>query len=229
MALLLEVIVQSVADAREAEAGGADRLEVVRAIDRGGLTPDLAVVDAIARATPLPLRVMVRDSAGFTIESAAERASLLRAIASFAALGVDGVVLGFARRHALDLDATAEILAAAPSVAVTFHRAFETAANPFAALDALKTLPQVDRVLTNSGAGAWTTRCERLRHYATHAAPSMTIIAGGSVEADALRLLAASGCVTEAHVGRAAREPQLAAAPVSARRVRLLRTIAGER
>ena len=38
-ALLLEVIVQSEADARAAAEGGADRLEVVRAIRDGGLTP----------------------------------------------------------------------------------------------------------------------------------------------------------------------------------------------
>ena len=37
--LLLEVIVQTLADAREAASGGADRLEVVRAIRDGGLTP----------------------------------------------------------------------------------------------------------------------------------------------------------------------------------------------
>lgn len=39
MKLLLEVIVQTVAAAREAAKGGADRLEVVRAIRDGGLTP----------------------------------------------------------------------------------------------------------------------------------------------------------------------------------------------
>jgi copper homeostasis protein len=39
--MLLEVIVLSVEDARAAEEGGADRLEVVRDIHLGGLTPPL--------------------------------------------------------------------------------------------------------------------------------------------------------------------------------------------
>ena len=59
MPLLLEIIVQTVDDARAAEAGGADRLEVVRDINQDGLTPSLGVVRAIQEATRLPLRVMV--------------------------------------------------------------------------------------------------------------------------------------------------------------------------
>lgn len=42
--LILEVIVCSVTDALEAERGGADRTEVVRDLDRGGLTPYLDLV-----------------------------------------------------------------------------------------------------------------------------------------------------------------------------------------
>ena len=56
---------QSVADARAAAQGGANRLEVVRAIRDGGLTPALSLVEAIAAETALPLRVMVRENPGF--------------------------------------------------------------------------------------------------------------------------------------------------------------------
>src|SRR5438270_7130575 len=93
--LLLEVIVQTVVDAREAAAGGADRLEVVRAIHDGGLTPSIALVRAIAAETSLPLRVMVRENAGYGT-AAGELTALQRAAGELAALGVDGIVLGFA-------------------------------------------------------------------------------------------------------------------------------------
>ncbi len=63
--MILEVIVQTVEDARAAARGGADRLEVVRDIASGGLTPSIELVRAIAAETPLPLRVMVRENAGF--------------------------------------------------------------------------------------------------------------------------------------------------------------------
>jgi copper homeostasis protein len=67
--MLLEVIVLSVDDARTATEGGADRLEVVRDIRQGGLTPPLALVRAIQRETHLPLRVMVRENAGYDTEA----------------------------------------------------------------------------------------------------------------------------------------------------------------
>src|SRR6476659_7771666 len=104
MPLLLEVIVQTVEDARAAEAGGADRLEVVRDINHDGLTPSLGVVRAIQSVTRLPLRVMVRESASFTVSSPTELAALQRAAAELVTLGVDGLVLGFARDGAADLD-----------------------------------------------------------------------------------------------------------------------------
>jgi copper homeostasis protein len=95
-AILLEVIVQSVADAREAARGGADRLEVVREIDKAGLTPAPELVRAIAAEVGLPLRVMVRENDGFTT-SDREMAALRSAAAAFAEIGVDGLVAGFER------------------------------------------------------------------------------------------------------------------------------------
>src|ERR1051326_1190273 len=62
---VLEVIVCCVADAFEAQKGGASRLEVVRDLDRGGLTPSIQLVQAIKDAVDLPLRVMVRESDGY--------------------------------------------------------------------------------------------------------------------------------------------------------------------
>src|SRR5512145_2202459 len=65
--MILEIIVQSLDDARAALEGGADRLEGVRAIEDGGLTPPLELVHEIAAHVGLPLRVMVRENAGFRI------------------------------------------------------------------------------------------------------------------------------------------------------------------
>jgi copper homeostasis protein len=229
MSLLLEVIVQTVADARAAEDGGADRLEVVRDIDRDGLTPSLDVVRAIALERHLPLRIMVRDRDDFSAGDSQALKALQRAIASFAALGVDGAVVGFARDAAVDLDTTAAVLSAAPALSVTFHRAFDVARDPAEAFEALRRLIQVDRVLTTGGSGDWALRCERLRQYAVFAGEHLTIIAGGGLDAAGLQFLKSTGCVREAHVGRAAREPQVSTAPVSADRVRRLKAIVSAR
>src|SRR5262249_24826969 len=158
--LLLEVIVQTVADARAAAAGGADRLEVVRDIAHDGLTPSIDVVRAIRAETGIPLRVMVRETDSFTVSDPGELAALRPATEALSSLGVDGIVLGFARSEAVDLDTTRAVLADLPAVHVTFHRAFDVLRDPLSALDALREFPQIDRVLTSGGSGDWTTRCE---------------------------------------------------------------------
>jgi len=227
--LLLEVIVQTADDARAAETGGADRLEVVRDIDQDGLTPSIATVRAIQAVTRLPLRVMVRECDSFTVSGAAELAALQRAAVEFAALGIDGLVLGFAHDCTVDLETTRAVLDGLPDIRVTFHRAFDTVHNPLAGLDALRSIPQIDRVLTSGGNADWTTRCAVLRRYAARAGNDLTVLAGAGVDETAIGLIASDGCVCEVHVGRAARHPQIRSAPVSADRVRRLRMTADRR
>jgi copper homeostasis protein len=228
MALLLEVIVQSVADARAAAQGGADRLEVVRAIRDGGLTPPVALVRAIAAEVPLPLRVMVRENAGYATNEQ-ELAALREAVTSFAADGVDGVVLGFAVEGEPALRDTVRVLDAAPAVKATFHRAFDQLCDPLDAIDRLAGIPQIDRILTSGGEGTPVDRCERLRAYAARARGRVIIIAGSSVDEEMLALVARTQSVAEVHVGRAARADRNPESPVSASRVARLRELTGPR
>jgi copper homeostasis protein len=223
--VLLEVIVQSVADATEAEAGGADRLEVVREIERDGLTPPLDLVRSLLSTTSLPLRVMVRESDGFSVKSPRELLTLQRAFADLADLGVHGAVVGFARGDALDLDLVASVLAVAPGLPVTLHRAFDTVHDPEAAIDAALAFPQIDRILTSGGSGDWAERCERLTAWSRRAGPRISILPGGGVDEHALRALAACPAISEVHVGKAARDPRESTAPVAARRVRWLKSL----
>ncbi len=221
---LVEVIVQTDEDAREAARGGADRLEIVRAIRVGGLTPPVALVRAIASETALPLRVMVRENAGFG-SSETELDALRHAASELAALRIDGLVLGFARDGALALDETLTVLDAAPGVDATFHRAFDALRDPGDAIDRLAAVPRIDRILTSGGDGSAAARCARLREYAARAGGRLGIIAGGGVTDEMLTLIGRTRAVREVHVGRAAREPAEQDAPVSADRVRRVRAL----
>jgi copper homeostasis protein len=222
--LLLEVIVQTIEDARAAAAGGADRLEVVRAIRDGGLTPALALVRAIASELSLPLRVMVRENAGYET-TADELRDLRRAAGAFAEAGVDGLVTGFARGGELLLTDLSAVLEAAPGVAVTFHRAFDTLRDPGRAIDALAGIPAVDRILTSGGEGPALERCARLRSWSVRAGSRLQIVAGGGVDEQAFEIFAKRVCVRELHVGRAARDGNDPEGPVSTARVRRLREL----
>ena len=223
--LLLEVIVQTVADAAQAARGGADRLEVVRDVTAGGLTPSLATVRAIAAETALPLRVMVRENPGFQT-TGRELIALRAAAAEFDGFGVDGLVVGFADPSGIRREDVMNVMAAAPNARATFHRAFDCLEDPLTAIDALRTISQIDRILTSGGNGAPNARCARLSLFAARAGDRFAVIAGGGVTEELIELIATKRCVQEVHVGRAAREGNDPDAPVSEARVRHLRQLA---
>ena len=170
MGFILEVIACSVADAVEAEAGGANRLEVVRDLGVGGLTPSISLVREILRAVVIPVRVMLRDNDGFSV---GDKDALMEAAREFAGMGLDGVVLGFLEAGRLDLQPMRDVLAAASGLKATLHHAFDALTEPLEAIPVIKReLPQVDRILTRSG-GA----------YVQIAAPEITILSGGGLDA----------------------------------------------
>ena len=200
----LEVIVRSAAEAVEAKRGGAGRLEVVRALDLGGLTPSLETVRAIREQVDLPLRVMVRETPDFLVRSEPDLNRMLDAAAAFDELRVDGLVLGFERDGRADLEATAAILEAGPHTRATFHRAFEALLDPLAEIERLRQLPQIDRILTNGGAGNWAGRARRLAGWQRAAGGAITILAGGGLDREAITALVAEPAIREIHVGTAA-------------------------
>lgn len=205
LAPLLEVIACSVGDAIEAERGGAHRLEVVRDLSRGGLTPSFQLVAQIKRAVDLPLRVMLRESTNYEVSDGDEIARLCDAAKRFASLDVDGFVLGFLKNGEVDLELTQQVLACAPRVRSTFHHAFEDARSKSRALEELKRLPQIDRVLSSGGTDELGLRVQRLGDYEKRASPRLTIIAGGGIDAEAIRRIRRETRIREFHVGRAAR------------------------
>lgn len=217
----LEIIATSLEDAVEAARGGAHRLEIVRELSRDGLTPSLDLVRRIQREVRLPLRVMVRESDGFLCRSDDERRRLCEQAAEFAAIGVDGIVVGWTRDDAIDEETLGCVLDAACTLHATFHRAFDALSDPEGAFALLRRYPQIDRVLTAGGEGAWASRSETLARYARLAGPHLGILAAGSVDRDALPILARAG-ITEAHAGRAARIGWSVDGRVSADAVRAL-------
>ena len=69
----LEVIATSADDAVAAEEGGADRLELVTDLARGGMTPSLDVLDGVLAAVKVPVRVMLRESEAHEVSDPATR------------------------------------------------------------------------------------------------------------------------------------------------------------
>lgn len=58
--VLIEVIVQNDEEAIEAEKLGADRLELVAAIQEGGLTPSYGTIKQVLHSVRIPVSIMIR-------------------------------------------------------------------------------------------------------------------------------------------------------------------------
>lgn len=195
---ILEVIASSVPDALEAERGGASRLEVVRYLHVGGLTPPVQLVREIKSAVGIPLRVMVRESTGFDTSGEDEINRMCEDVVHLTELQVDGLVIGFLKDGVIDAELTNRILSCAPNIRATFHHAFEGTHDKIEALKMIPQIPQVDRVLSH-GDG----RVETLATY--DRLSSVTVLAGGGIDAEAISRIGRATNIREFHVGRAAR------------------------
>jgi copper homeostasis protein len=203
---LLEVIVTSVNEAREAEQGGANRLELVRDFDLEGLTPDLSLVEDVVAAVSIPVRVMLRESASFTVQDDSEFQRLKTDALRISELPVSGLVLGFLCGDMIDEHCIQQLLETAPFKPVTFHRAFDAMPDPISAINTVKSFEQVDRVLTSGGDGSWSQRRSALEHLQQMAGPRVMVLAGGGLNEETLPSLMESPLLKEFHVGRGARD-----------------------
>lgn len=202
MTVLLEACVDSVASARAAEAGGADRLELATRMDLDGLTPPAALVAQVLACVRIPVVVLLRPRGGDFAYDPGEREAIVDAVASARTLGAHGVAVGALRDDGrLDTGFLAGLVATARPLRVTCHRAFDRTPDRLAALEDLVTLG-FDRVLTSGGAASAAAGLEALRMLVGAAAGRIAVVAGGGVTADVARRLVQAG-VREVHAYRA--------------------------
>ncbi len=149
---LVEVCVDSLTSALNAQSGGADRLEVCQNLQLGGTTPSYGLVKAIRQNVDLPLAVMVRPRAADFCYNDDEYAVMLNDIATFKSFDVSAIVTGILMpQGTLDKVRMAEIIALAAPTKVVLHRAFDMTHNLNQTLKDAAALGIV-RVLTSGGA-----------------------------------------------------------------------------
>jgi copper homeostasis protein len=147
--MICEICVDSVAGVRAAKAVGAQRVELCADLLEGGITPSLGMIRQARKVPGIDLNVMIRPRGGDFLFNEDEFAAMLADIETAKVEGVNGVVIGLLTAAGeIDAGRTRDLVALARPLSVTFHRAFDVAAEPFGALDTLIELG-VDRVLTS--------------------------------------------------------------------------------
>jgi len=152
MAKILEVCVDSLASARAAVRGGADRLELCSALAIGGLTPYEALLRQIREETDIPVRCLMRPRAGDFLYTPEELEMLRNQILQLKAAGADGFVIGCLDTYGnLDKAAMEPLVEACSGKGITLHRCIDVSRDPVEVYLDAKTLG-IDTVLTSGGA-----------------------------------------------------------------------------
>jgi len=154
MAGILEICVDSLASARAAIAGGADRLELCSALAIGGLTPYGELLTQIRRESNIPIRCLIRPRAGDFLYTKEELRMMAAQIEHLRTLGADGFVIGCLTAEGdLDSEAMSPLLEAAAGSGLTLHRCIDVSADPCKTYLSAKALG-LDTVLTSGAAGS---------------------------------------------------------------------------
>lgn len=203
--LLLEIAADGIGSALAAQAGGADRVELCADLANGGVTPSLGVIAAARAALTLPLHILIRPRAGDFCYSQAELRAMQSDLEQCARLGCHGVVIG-ALDAAGDVDVAVcrDLIAAAGSMSVTFHRAFDVVRDRQAALEALIGLG-CNRVLTSGAQASAPEGATAIAAVVRQAAGRIGVMAGAGIRPQDVRQLVAATGVREIHASASAR------------------------
>lgn len=154
MAKILEICVDSLTSARNAIAGGADRLELCSALSVGGLTPYTALLEQIRSESDIPIRCLMRHRPGDFLYAPHELELLRMQILRLRQAGAGGFVIGCLTPDGrLDRSAMEYLMYACGNSGITLHRCIDVSADPERTyLDAMEL--GVDTVLTSGGASS---------------------------------------------------------------------------
>lgn len=191
---VLEVAANSLSSALAAQQGGAARIELCAALEIGGITPSAGVIAQVRKHLSIPLHVLVRPRAGDFVYSQDEHATMLADIAHCASASCDGVVVGALDENGdVDIERCRELVSAAATLDLTFHRAIDVCRDPARALEDIIALG-FHRVLSSGGAASAVAGAAKLRQMIEQADGRIVVMPGAGIDAgNIVELMHATG------------------------------------
>ena len=145
----LEICAFNLPSALVAQQAGADRIEFCAGPAEGGTTPSAGAIRTAREQLRIALYPIIRPRGGDFLYSDEEFRSMIRDIEYCKQVGCNGVVFGILLPDgSVDKARCSRLVEAAYPLGVTFHRAFDWAANPFEAMEAIIGMG-CERILTS--------------------------------------------------------------------------------
>ncbi|WP_186329405.1 copper homeostasis protein CutC [Agrococcus jejuensis] len=199
--LRVEVCVSDVDGVRVAREAGAHRVELCVALEVGGLTPSLGLVEhAVAAAEGMAVHVLLRPRPGDFVVDAAELDVTLRDAELVLAAGAAGIVVGpLLSDGRFDLTAMARLRDLAGDAQLTAHRGFDVRSD---VEDAVADLVEVgvDRILTSGGAASAHDGVDRIARAVAAADGRLAVMAGGGIRPRLVDDLVARTGIADVHL-----------------------------
>lgn len=197
--MILEVCVDSVESAINAECGGADRLELCGDLIVGGVTPSLSLFERVREKVNIPIHVLLRPRFGDFLYSEEELEILIRQAKLFHTAGADNLVIGcLTKEGCLDMEANARIMEAGATTPVNLHRAFDMCRDMDEALEDAKKLGIVS-ILTSGGCSSALEGIDTLNRLKQNAG-KLEIMAGAGINPESLKYMKEHSCLTAFHM-----------------------------
>ncbi len=224
--MTLEVVVETCEDALEAEAGGADHIEVKCDYLEYGLTPTAGMLAEICRSVSCDVLCMVRPHARSNVYSSSDLAAMAADIHTAKTLPIKGFLLGcLTSENLLDIKSLEYLKEAVGDLDLHYHLAWELTKDPFRSLKQLVKLG-FKSVRTSGGdaiSGQAGENINRIIAYADFLQGDLDLyLAGGITVKNVAEIISATG-INKVHSGSGVREPKTRVGTVSRTLVRAMK------
>lgn len=197
--MLLEICAFNLPAALAAQRAGADRIEFCSGPEEGGVTPSAGLIRTAREVLQIPLYPIIRPREGDFLYSDEEFRAMLLDIEFCKEVGCDGVVVGILLADgSVDGARCGRLVEAAYPMGVTFHRAFDRAANPFEALEFIIQIG-CERILTSGQRPVAMEGAELLNELVREADERIVIMPGSGVRSANIAELARKTGAVEFH------------------------------
>lgn len=192
MKKLLEICCFSLKSCKNAEIGGADRIELCGGFLEGGTTPSVGLLKSVLDQVDIPVYVMIRPRGGDFLYNEDEIQVMLEDIQLLKNYRPAGFVIGMLTADGeIDVVGNKRLLDAIGDFSVTFHRAFDMCRNPELAIEQLVSLG-IENILTSGQFQTAPEAIENLKAFKQTAANRINIMAGSGVNPQNIPQIAAA-------------------------------------
>ena len=198
--LKFEVCLDSVESAMEAQAGGADRVELCDNLLEGGTTPSAGMIRMVRNKISIGLQVIIRPRGGDFCYSDIEMEVMKEDVISARKMGADGIVIGILRPDGrVDREKCRVLMAQRGDMNVTFHRAFDMTRDPFEALEDIISLG-CQRILSSGQEATVPEGLDLLKELVQKAGDRIIIMPGNGISERNLKKVIRVSGASEFHV-----------------------------